>query len=467
MKLDKLKDKIYLSDEQKDSSSISIFNVNLDEHFKLKFLSSDDLLREQIASLLVWPETMSNSFEAKDTLRDDFIVNFPSIDIDSQVDSLRDVSFKQDVNFTKGQADSREREIFANNLMKDILSNLVSSVMPKFLNLLKLPINNVASNVFDTDVLGNNSLLNLDISIFHDLNNLISDFLASPSVIHGKSELEYLDIDSKLKGLGKVKGIQENKYSAIWQGSGVGGKINDLTYDDFESKKIEDILISTGKFDTQVDMNDFIRKTCGFRSLLSKVESECTRETLFDAVNLAGSLKGRNRYLQDNDSIVSVIYDLFEGNDENLSSIINDLESSKVNLSIFDTGLDKKGDSYIVLKQRLKRALLSLDENPDFHLSSRLDDTTHSDSISRNLGVVSAMRDNNMYIILEEIREFVSWARSVNFERSIVEPLGTYFINMENVFADLTDTLMYIVQGASLQNNMKDYKMGNESSRMP
>ncbi|MBW6166995.1 hypothetical protein, partial [Pseudomonas aeruginosa] len=119
------------------------------------------------------------------------------------------------------------------------------------------------------------------------------------------------------------------------------------------------------------------------------------------------------------------------------------------------------------LKQRLKRSLLSLDENPDFRLSSSLDDTTHSDSTSSNLGVVSAMRDNNMYIILEEIREFLSWARSVNFERSIVEPLGTYFINMENVFADLTDTLMYIVQGASSQNNMKDYKMGNESSRMP
>ncbi|ATQ15254.1 hypothetical protein CNO14_04440 (plasmid) [Borrelia miyamotoi] len=467
MKLDKIKDKTCLSDEQKDLSSIFIFNVNSDEHFKLKFLGSDDLLREQIASLLVWPEIVSNSFEAKDTLRDDFIVNFPSIDIDSQVDSLRDVSFKQDVNFTKGQVDSEEREVFADNLIKNILSNLVSSVMPNFLNLLKLPINDVASNVSDTDALDNNSLLNLDMSIFHDLNNLISDFLASPAVIPDKSGLEYLDIDSKLKGIGKIKKIQESKYSGIWQGRGVGGKINEFTYDDFESKKIEDILTSTGKFDTQVDMNDFIRKTCGFRSLLSKVEPECTRETLFDVVNLAGSLKGRNRYLQDNDSIVSVIYDLFQGNDENLSSIMDDLESSKGNFSNFDTGLDKNGDSYIGLKQRLKRSLLSLDENPDFHLSSSLDDTTHSDSTSSNLGVVSAMRDNNMYIILEEIREFLSWARSVNFERSIVEPLGTYFINMENVFADLTDTLMYIVQGASLQNNMKDYKMGNESSRMP
>ncbi|UPA17008.1 hypothetical protein bcCo53_001177 (plasmid) [Borrelia coriaceae] len=461
----------------------SDLNNSLD--YNLRFASSNKFLAEQIASVLVDPNVVSDvnlkGIADDDFESDNFLVDLPSIDIELQKSKISKaldeaLNFKRD--FVGGlgidgslikSSNLRQHSNYGEHLFADLMSSLM--IRPK--DMLNSPF---FGNGLDGNGLNGSSRLSSDLS--SNLNSRLSSDLSSK-----------LNLDSNIfKLLSKLNSKSLSSSSNFkLRDSGVASRINDVTYDDFEKLKIERELASTGKFDTQVDINDFIRKTSGFKSLLSKVEPESTPAALFDAVKLASHLKGSTRQLEDNDDAVSVVYDLFQKGGEELSSIISDLSHLKESLSGFlDTGvsLDER------LKQLLCDALLSL-ENADLNsklkpsinsradlrtdLSARVDSTlsdTRLGSVAgnlrtENLELVNGLRGDDMHMLLEELREFLSWACGLDLERNIIDPLGTYFTNVENAINSLRDTMMFNMQGVFLQNNMNDYKMGSEISRMP
>ncbi|ANF34402.1 hypothetical protein A7978_04650 (plasmid) [Borrelia turicatae] len=418
---------------------------DLEEH--LKFAGSNKFLEEQMASVLIEPGIVSG-FKSEDILNDrlmsELLVELPRIDIGLQ--ELKTLKALSQVSDFKGDVKSVERDDNSIGVMFSDLK-LPSKLKPE--DELSLP---CFGGLGAGSKLG--SLLNLDTNML-DLNffKSLSDFDEDSMVVPNNFKLKENSVASK-------------------------GTINDVTYSDFERKRIEDMLSSTGKFDNQVDMNDFIRKTCGLKSLLSKVET--TPDALFDTVKLASSLKGTNSQFDANSEAVSVIYDLFKR--DGLSFLKNDV-GERDNFSEF-SGTGMSFDEGV--KQRFCDACLNLDPSVNAvkgaDISSNLGAGMNID-IGSNLiddqrrvigdlrpdsfGLINDMRGDDMHMLVEEVREFLSWACGIDLERSIIEPLGMYFTNMERAINGLRDAIMFNMQGVSLQDNMQDYKMGSEISRMP
>ncbi|UPA11256.1 hypothetical protein bpSLO_001105 (plasmid) [Borrelia parkeri] len=420
---------------------------DLEEH--LKFAGSNKFLEEQMTSVLNEPGIVSG-FKSEDILNDRFmselLVELPRIDIGLQ--ELKTRKALSQVSDFKGDVKSVERD---NNSIGVMFSDLKLPSKLKPEDELSLP-------YFGGAGAGAGSLLNLDrnmldLKIFKSLSDFDEDSMVVSNNFSNNFKLKENSVASK-------------------------GTINDVTYSDFERKRIEDMLASTGKFDNQVDMNDFIRKTCSFKSLLSKVES--TPDALFDTVKLASSLKGTNRQFDANSEAVSVVYDLFkrDGLRDGLSSLKNDVGGRENFSEFLGTGmsLDER------VKQRLCDACLNLDSSVNASISSGISSGMNVD-IDSNLidaqrrvtgdlrpdsfGLINDVRGDDMHMLVEEVREFLSWACGIDLERSIIEPLGMYFTNMERAINGLRDAIMFNMQGVSLQDNMQDYKMGSEISRMP
>ncbi|UPA18982.1 hypothetical protein [Borrelia puertoricensis] len=417
---------------------------DLEEH--LKFAGSDKFLEEQLASVLIEP--IVSGFKSEDILDDrlisELLVELPRIDIGLQELKTRKASnqisdFKEDVK-SAGRDNNAIGVMFSDLKLPSKLKPDADLSLPLFGGL------DAGSK--------SGSLLNLDTNML-DLNffKSLSDFDEDSMVVSNNFKLKGNNIANK-------------------------GTINDITYSDFERNRIEDMLASTGKFDNQVDINDFIRKTCGFKSLLSKVES--TPDALFDTVKLASSLKGTNGQFDSNSEAVSVVYDLFK--EGVLSSLKNDV-GNRENFSQF-LGTGVTFDDRV--KQRFCDACLNLDQgvnagvNSD--MSSNLDsgmnvgiDSNLIDSQRRvtgdlrpeSFGLINDVRGDDMHMLVEEVREFLSWACGIDLERSIIDPLSIYFTNMERAINDLRDAIMFNMQGVSVRDNMHDYKMGSEISRMP
>ncbi|AHH08981.1 hypothetical protein baBA2_000949 (plasmid) [Borrelia anserina] len=435
-----------IQDSEQNLSFLPRLNTNLDEYLKLKFTSSIKFLEEQLASILVKPEIFSNLLESvldDNFKKDKFLFELPSINVDLQVIPVSG-SFNQFADIQE-EKDSMGLE---GNLIDLAFSNLISCLPLAPSQTLSFPVGNDRdSNLSMNSYLNthSSSLLNLSASIlepyiFKSLNNFNPDSFLNLSVVSDNSKFKYKEDD-------------------------VEGRINDVTYSNFESKIIKSILLDTGKFDTQVDMNDFIRKTCGFKSLFSKTEPSGTSSTLFDAVRFASSLKGSSTCLEGNDDAVSVVYDLFREGKENLPYLMSD--HLKENLSEFlsaGMGLDAS------LKQRLEKAI-GLDSNPNLGLG--LDSSLTGSSPDAgdlkldSLRLMCDVNKNDMHMFLEDVKELLSWARSIDLEKSIIEPLSTYFNNMESAINALTDAVIFQMQGDSSPNNMHDYKMGSEISRIP
>ncbi|BDU63356.1 hypothetical protein BOFE_08960 (plasmid) [Candidatus Borrelia fainii] len=414
---------------------------NLEEH--LKFAGSNKFLEEQMASMLIEPGIVSG-FKSEDILDDRFIsellVELPRIDIGLQ--ELKTCKALNQVSNFKGDVESVERD---NNAIGVMFSDLKLPFKLKPEDELSLPLFDGLSAGSKSD-----SFLNLDTNML-DLN-----FFKSLS-----------DFDEDLKVFPNNFKLKENSIANK-------GTINDVTYSDFERNRIEDILASTGKFDNQVDMNDFIRKTCGFKSLLSKVES--TPDALFDTVKLASSLKGTNRQFDANDEAVSVVYDLF--NRGGLSLLKDDVGKRENFSEFLGTGISFDEQ----VKQRFWDAGLNLDPSVNEGISLKLGSGMNvgidsnlidaqrqvtGDLRPESFGLINDVRGDDMHLLVEEVREFLSWACGIDLNRSIIEPLGMYFTNMERSINGLRDAIMFNMQGVSLQDNMHDYKMGSEISRIP
>nr|WP_020732422.1 hypothetical protein [Borrelia hermsii]AGO68831.1 hypothetical protein BHA087 [Borrelia hermsii] len=434
-------------------------NSTLDElldELKLKVAGSSEFLEKQMASLEVEPEVVSGLQDILNNnfMSDKFRVELPGIDVDLQeVDVPKD--FMQALNF-KGSEDLK----LDGNSIKLMFSDLMSFKLQKPASMSSFPLSGDGSNLSS----------NLSSSLSSNL-NLNTSILGS-NIFKSKSNLDSLVVPNNLGYLG----------------GNVACGINDVTYSDFESRGIESTLARTGKFDTQVDMNDFIRKTCGFKSLLP----ESTPEALFDAVKLASDLKGSSRQFDSNDDAVSVVYDLLKKDEGNLSSTdLTHIKDIKENLSgVLGTGMSGG------LKQRLWDVLLNsglgsgsnlsaggsglgsnlnsnlnsglgsgLSSNLNSNLSDARSGSITSDFKPNSFGPINDVGGDDIHMLLEEVRDFLSWACRIDLDKSIVEPLGFYFTNMESAINALADAIN--MQGVSSQNNMSDYKMGSEISRMP
>ncbi|WP_025400310.1 hypothetical protein [Borrelia hermsii] len=449
------------------SDAGSNLNSTLDElldELKLKVAGSSEFLGKQLASLEVEPEVVSGlqGILNNNFMSDKFRVELPGIDVDLQeVDVPKD--FMQALNF-KGSEDLK----LDGNSIKLMFSDLMSFKLQKPASMSGFSLSDDGSNL--SSGLGSGLGSNLSSQLSSNL-NLNTSILGS-NIFKSKSNLDSLVAPNNLGYLG----------------GNVACGINDVTYSDFESRGIESTLASTGKFDTQVDMNDFIRKTCGFKSLLP----ESTPEALFDAVKLASDLKGSSRQFDSNDDAVSVVYDLLKKDSKNLSSTdLTYIKDIKENLSgVLGTGISGG------LKQRLWDVLLNsglgsgsnlsaggsglgsnlnsnlnsglgsgLSSNLNSNLSDARSGSITSDFKPNSFGPINDVGGDDIHMLLEEVREFLSWACRIDLDKSIVEPLGFYFTNMESAINALADAIN--MQGVSLQNNMSDYKMGSEISRMP
>nr|WKT13944.1 hypothetical protein LKV13_04855 [Borrelia sp. BU AG58] len=239
------------------------------------------------------------------------------------------------------------------------------------------------------------------------------------------------------------------------RGNNLAG-IEDVTYGAFENKRIEDMLANTGRFETQVDMNDFILKTCGFKSLLPRVASSGSNDnTLLDVVRLASCLKS-GKYMQDNNEAVSVVYDLFKGDDSRLTSIINKTDHIKGNSCDLNasTNINFANNACLDLKNKLNGALESFDSIDSGQI------------LNPDIESIAGFKDD-IQLLTDQVRELLSCFSALDFTKNIVEPLSDAFFNMENAINTLADSFKFGLQGNCYRSNMHDYNMGNQSSRMP
>ncbi|UGQ16783.1 hypothetical protein [Borrelia sp. RT5S] len=355
---------------------------------------------------------------------------------------------------------------------KDLSGNLIENLLPSLIRLLDLMPRTDNPLDFALKSISSNreSEGNLDSSLSKAPKR--RDFLNGPgshlfsSNIQDKFNIK-LDLHNGLKefnwgkqfdGIGNARHKNPNTDLVQSNGTSLAG-IEDATYSDFENKRIKDMLADTGKFETQVDMNDFILKTCGFKSLLARGETPSSEETLLDAVKLASRIK-TGRHVQDNEEAVSVVYDLFKGDQSRLASIINKTDRSNSNacmldnkpINEFENNECLSGD---LVKNKIDGALASFSRN--------LDPNEGPDANS----IISVSFKDNVQLLTDQIRDLLICVNSLDFEKNIIQPLSDAFLNMENAINNLTDSLKDSAQENCLGSNIHDYKVGSESSRMP
>ncbi|AHH07374.1 Hypothetical protein BCD_1308 (plasmid) [Borrelia crocidurae DOU] len=480
---------------KKDLTYLSNFNIELDEYlkskFKSKFMGSNDFFKKQIASL--FSIYNSNDFKSKDfgkvfakDFSDDFISylpklsksKLPNIDFDliESPKSMKNLNFK-DLSMkpfrSREKNDNQENNF---NLIKPLVSN--SFLIP----LVPMESNNLYDNLPRL-----NSNLDLVSNANIKSNMLYSDIFKYLNVnAASKTRLNMLpgDFDFKTKG-GSVLGI------------------NDVTYNKSETQKIKSMLASTGKFDTQVDINDFILKTAGFKSLLFNDQQKSVTDMpkmFFEMVNLASNFKDKQKP-NGNDDAVSVVYKLF--NDDILSPLKNQLTKS------FATIKEKRTDyikgslgnslgaplggaasdlfSILMLQFGTKLDVMLKDFNLKKIIGWNSDEEKFEDAeqdvvdktslkiepeanLETNLDLDSLKFNdvcNDLNVILVEIRDSIKQVCGMDLERNVVDPLSVYFNNVENAINALSDAIIRNSQGGSFGSNINDSKIGNAISRIP
>ncbi|WP_024655257.1 hypothetical protein [Borrelia hispanica] len=480
---------------KKDLTYLSNFNIELDEYlkskFKSKFMGSNDFFKKQIASL--FSVSNSNDFKSKDfgkvfakDFGDDFISYLPKLsepklanidfDLIEAPKSMQNLNFK-DLNMktfrSREKNDNQENNF---NLIKPLVSNsFLIPLVPMESNDLHDNLPRLNSNV---DLISNSSIKS---------NMLYSDIFKYLNVnAASKTRLNMVpgDFDFKTKG-GSVLGI------------------NDVTYNKSETQKIKSMLASTGKFDTQVDINDFIRKTAGFKSLLSNDQQQNITnmpKMFFEMINLASNFKGKQQP-KDNDNAVSVIYKLF--NDGILSPLKNQLIKSfatikekktdyiKSSLSnslgeplggavsdLFSTLMSQFGTKLdVILKDFNLKKIIGWDSYEEKSEDAEQDGvdktslkTEPEANLETNLDLDNLRLNdvcNDLNVILTEIRDSIKQVCGMDFERSVVDPLSVYFNNVENAINALSDAITRNSQGGSFGGNINDIKIGNAISRIP
>ncbi|AYE36831.1 hypothetical protein DB313_04855 (plasmid) [Borrelia turcica IST7] len=433
-------------------------------HIGLK-MTNYEHLREQIESVLLCLDTQENLFKEVNASLKSGLPCINALGLETEISgssSLQDLfdSLRLESRLESQEGNSSDdRETLPSNLSQNLLSSLIrlANLVPRGTgNTLDFALGSVSGNHIGIPIAN----LNRENSEYD-----LKDRLDSP--------LSSTNAQDKFK-LGTNKNLKEFNWHKLVDDVSDTSKqklnielrqptnrvgIRDITYSNFENKEIKDMLTDTGKFETQVDMNDFILKTCGFKSLLSSALPGNNGGTLFDAVKLASYLK-TSEHLQDNDEAVSVIYDLFKGDNSRLSSIVNNREHNKCgsyglgdNFSInFANDACSSGD---LVKSRLNSALTSF---------GSLDSSQglNSSVIASPLGY-----KEDMQLVNEQIRELLSYMRNLDFTKNIAEPLSDAFFNMENAINTLADSFKIGMQSNHFNSNMSEYKKGSEFSRMP
>ncbi|WP_024653718.1 hypothetical protein [Borrelia persica] len=318
---------------------------------------------------------------------------------------------------------------------------------------------------------------------------------------------KYLNLNSASKArIGMIDGLEYLK-----GGSALG--IDDVTYDKFETQKIKSVLANTGKFDTQVDVNDFIRQTAGFKSLLPESllpnNGEKSNDMLFDMIKFASNFKNKN---QSNNDAVSVIYKLFSDDTlssssqrDNFSALPYDPVRSFKEQSFkipplklpMSTGFDAPTANLfanLMLGGNKLDSLSGLNLNDTFSntFSDPLNDT-FSGTFSKNLdlsgnaGIKRAVNlddgldldtsfnlDNiklndvcDDVMLLGEIRDLLKQVCDIDLERDIVEPLSICLSNIETAINSLSDVINLNSKNESLKSDIDFGKMGNSISQIP
>ncbi|WP_445436438.1 hypothetical protein [Candidatus Borreliella tachyglossi] len=484
------------------SSYTPFISINLNKHFGLGFESSKDFFKEQVASLFTNMSSQDDLFR-QSAWYEALLVDLPSFNAYGQnlkpydnssnafcnqyLQNLNAADLRGRREVTDEGYEEKELSRFKCNMLWELLPTLTSE--RSYNNFADFVLPSVADlNCKSSSDSSFNSNLNSDVSLGVNtadelFSSLSLDNLYLPELAN-KFAVKCPDVDFNLGGEifetlkkrdteNKFNGQQFNPKLSINSDQSNGNnllRIEDITYSNDESVKLTDML--AGKFDTQVDMNDFILQTCGFKSLLSK-DKVSGDQTLFDAIKLASYLKTSGR-LKNNEDAVSVMYELFQGDDERLSSIINDLTRTKINGNPYNNNFD---DSLIqasgfnagliintssrsdLLRNKLKSALSSFnDRKPNFGTIG------HKDSAD-NLSAIDL--DTNMQTLLTQIGELVSSLKGLNITGSIVEPINTALDNMTSAIENLTELLDRVSDSTGFKNNINDYRMGSQSSRMP
>ncbi|WKC58704.1 hypothetical protein [Borrelia sp. P9F1] len=436
----------------------------------LKVLNQENFLGEQIGSFLAGMQTQDDL--SKEGINNTNLSNLPFIgapESDNDLDLTTEEYSTPRFHTRRGLLDSLSLE--GNSDEKVLSGSLIENLLPKLMRLLNL-IPDTLGFALKSIPNKREGLLsgNLDSNLKEPrkldfLNNPDSHLFSADAQDKFNIKLDLHKDPKEFNWNKQVNSISNTNHEKLnmdlmWSSGPNLAGIEDVTYSNAENKSIKDILADTGKFETQVDMNDFILKTCGFKSLLARFKSTSRDETLLDTVKLASCLKS-DAYMQDNEEAVSVVYDLFKGDQRRLDSI-SKKTYSKSNSCVLEnkqsndfTNTDNACLTGYLIKNKLNSALERFSRNLD------------SDQVLNPSSINSSGFKDNVQLLTEQIRELLSCFGSLDLAKNIVEPLSDAFLNMENAINNLTDSLKVSVYGNRLSNNMHDYKAGSESSRMP